>query len=486
MKETLSVRLRHMTIVLSGTVVLGTLAACAVNPATGNSQLSLFDEAEEIALGAEVDRDFLTNFRRYDDPELEAYVAALGHRMAAVSERPSLPWSFHIADDEIVNAFAVPGGRIYVTRGLLAHLTSEAELAGVLGHEIGHVTARHSVNGMSRDIAISLGAAVGLALLDVDEAGQELASLGLGLIFLKFSRSQEQQADQLGVRYMQRAGLDPHGVVNALRRLQEVSHAQSDSWSPVWLSTHPDPDKRWQRLAEQTGLGPGGMPTTVEIHAFATRMDGLVYGPDPRNGTLTNNTFMQLNDGFQITFPAGWSVEREGQTVAAQSTSADAMVMLLPQQAKTVHEAAGAFGQEDGIEVQKWWDEARGGLPARHLNFKLDEGDGQPVWGTVSFVQAPGRVVAAFALAEYDAWSRHGQALRASLASITRTADLGKATPRPARLGIVTLSKAMTIRQVGQQFSPRTAPETLALLNQVGVDQSLPAGRTVKVVRPGR
>ncbi len=179
----------RLPILIAGLVGLAVLTACSINPATGNSQLAFFDEAEEIALGAEVDRDFLANFRRYEDPELEAYVAALGHRMAAVSERPSLPWSFHIVDDEMVNAFAVPGGRIYVTRGLLAHLTSEADLAGVLGHEIGHVTARHSVNALSRELAIGLGAAVGLALLDVGEAGEEVASLGLGLMFLKFSRT---------------------------------------------------------------------------------------------------------------------------------------------------------------------------------------------------------------------------------------------------------------------------------------------------------
>jgi predicted Zn-dependent protease len=406
--------------------------------------------------------------------------------MAAVSERPSLPWSFHIVDDEMVNAFAVPGGRIYVTRGLLAHLTSEADLAGVLGHEIGHVTARHSVSALSRELAIGLGAAVGLALLDVGEAGEEVASLGLGLMFLKFSRTQEQQADQLGVRYVQRAGLDPHGVVNALRRLQEVSQAYGGGGSPVWLATHPDPDKRWQRLAEDAGLGPARLPTTEEINAFAARLDGLVYGPDPRNGTLTNNTFVQLLDGFQITFPKGWSVEREGQTLAAQSASEDAMVMLVPQQATAVHAAAGAFGQEEGIVVDKWWDEPRGGLPARHLNFKLDGGDGQPLWGTVSFVQAPGRVVAVFGLAEYDAWSTHGHAIRTALGSIGGTADPGKASPRPARLGVVTLTQAMTIRQVAQQFARATAPETLALLNQVGVDQNLPRGRAVKIVRAGR
>ena len=188
------------------------LAGCGtpvVNPVTGKTERSVMTEADEIAEGRKAHPQIVQEYGRVDDARLQAYVSEIGQRLARQSHRAQLPWTFTVLDSPEVNAFALPGGYVYVTRGILAHLGSEAELAGVLGHEIGHVTARHSVNGMSRELAIGLGAAVGLALLDVDEAGQELASLGLGLMFLKFSRSQEQQADQLGVRYVHRAGLDP-------------------------------------------------------------------------------------------------------------------------------------------------------------------------------------------------------------------------------------------------------------------------------------
>jgi predicted Zn-dependent protease len=465
---------------------LGTLlTACAINPATGQSQLSFFTEAEEIALGAEVDHEFLSNSRRYDDPELVEYVADLGRRLAAVSERPDLPWSFHVSDDEIVNAFALPGGRIYVTRGLLAHLESEAELAGVLGHEIGHVTARHSVNGLSRDLAISLGVAAGLVLFDVDETGELVTSLGLSLMFLKFSRNQERQADQLGVRYTERAGLEPHGVVEALRVLRSVSQAQGDGWFPVWLSTHPDPDRRWQRLAEETGLGPGRPSTDAEINTYVSRLDGMVYGPDPRNGVIEGNAYVQLRDGFQMSFPAGWKIEREGQTLAAGNASEDAVVMLLPQLAETVNEAADTFGEQDGISIDKSWDETLGGLPARFANFRatIDE---ETIWGIAAFVRTPGRVVAILSLAEYDAWPRYGEAMQRSMRSVGRVTQPDRRASEPARLRIVDLQREMNARQIAQQYSPKTEPATIALLNQVDIDEPIPAGRRVKIVQTAR
>jgi predicted Zn-dependent protease len=473
-----------LALVLLATVGSG-LTACAINPATGQSQLSLFTEAEEIELGAEVDREFLSNSRRYDDPALEAYVASLGHRMAAVSERPDLPWSFHIADDEIINAFALPGGPIYVTRGLLAHLESEAELAGVLGHEIGHVTARHSVNGLSRDLAITLGVAAGLALFDIGETGELVSSLGLSLMLLKFNRNQERQADQLGVRYTERAGLDPHGVVEVLRVLQAASQSQDDGWFPAWLSTHPDPDRRWQRLAEETGLAPGKPPTDAEINEYVSRLDGLVYGPDPRNGVFEGNAYIQHRDGFQMRFPTGWEIEREGQTLAAQSSTEDAIVMLLPQLVETVNEAVEAFESQDGVSIDKSWNETLGGLPARFANFRILE-DEETTWGSAAFVRTPGKVVAILGLAEYDAWSRHGKALRRSMRSIGHVTQPNRHQTRPAQLKIVSLPRAMNARQIAKRYSPGTEPATIALLNQVTIDQPIPAGRKVKVVRTVR
>jgi hypothetical protein len=161
-------------------------AACATNPATGERQLSLIGEDQEIAMGREADHDVQVSIGIYEDPELERYLDGVGQRLAARSERPDLPWTFRIADDPAVNAFALPGGFIYVTRGLLATLNTEAELAAVVGHEIGHVTARHAVNRISKAQLAGLGLGIGMILSPDLAQFSDLANLGLNLLFLKY------------------------------------------------------------------------------------------------------------------------------------------------------------------------------------------------------------------------------------------------------------------------------------------------------------
>src|SRR4029077_11437358 len=184
-------------------------AGCALNPATGAGQLMLISEPQEIAMGRDYDQQVAASIGLYADNAWQHWIQQFGAQLPATSERPNLPWTFHIVDDPVVNAFALPGGYIYVTRGILAHLTSEAELGGVVGHEIGHVTARHSVSQLSKQQLAQLGLAVGsIASPDFGRyAG--LAGQALGVLFLKYSRDNESQADDLGLRYMRRANYDP-------------------------------------------------------------------------------------------------------------------------------------------------------------------------------------------------------------------------------------------------------------------------------------
>ncbi len=177
-------------------------AGCATNPATGQRQLSLISENQEIQMGLEADPSVVSSMGLDPDSGRQRYVRELGMRLARVSERPNLPWTFRVIDDPVVNAFAIPGGHIYVTRGILAHLNSEAELASVIGHEIGHVTARHSVTQMSQQQLMQLGLVVGVALKPGLAKYAGVASQGMQLLFLKYSRDDESQADQLGLRYI--------------------------------------------------------------------------------------------------------------------------------------------------------------------------------------------------------------------------------------------------------------------------------------------
>ncbi len=158
-------------------------------------------------------------------PGLQSYVAAVGRKLAAGTTRPDLPWAFHVVDDPSPNAFALPGGYIFVTRGLVDLMTNEAELAAVLGHEIGHVTARHSVEQLSRQELAQLGLGIGMAVSpQLAQLGQ-LANQGLGLLFLKYGRDDERQADALGFKYMVQQGYEPEQMVNVFRALQTFEQA---------------------------------------------------------------------------------------------------------------------------------------------------------------------------------------------------------------------------------------------------------------------
>src|SRR5512134_1704571 len=197
--------------------------ACATNPATGRKQLMLVSEAQEIAMGKEADQEAVAAYGLYPDPKVQAYVNELGQRLAKASERPSLPWSFKVVDDASVNAFALPGGYIYVTRGIMTHLRSEAELAGVLGHEIGHVTGRHSAQQMSQQQLAMGGLLIGMVAVPELQQYGGLVQQGLGLLFLKFGRDDENEADQLGLRYMTREAYEPRELLEVFGVLDRVT-----------------------------------------------------------------------------------------------------------------------------------------------------------------------------------------------------------------------------------------------------------------------
>ena len=200
-------------------LVAGFAVACATNPVTGKKEISLVSEAQEIAMGQQADAEVRREMGLYDDSELQRYVADIGERLARASHRPHLPWQFAVVDHPAVNAFALPGGFIYITRGILPYLQDEAELAGVLGHEIGHVTARHSAQQATRAMGGQIGMlALGIFVPATQPFG-DVASVGLGVLFMKFGRDDEREADRVGIEYAAKGGWDPTAVPDVLQTL---------------------------------------------------------------------------------------------------------------------------------------------------------------------------------------------------------------------------------------------------------------------------
>lgn len=227
------------------------VAACTTNPATGQKNFNILGQAEEIQLGNQAQPQFLASYGgEIPSAEIDAYVNGIGHRLAAVSERPDMPWEFHVVDSAVINAFALPGGKVFMSRALMAKMTNEAQLAGVLGHEVGHVTAQHIGQQMSQATALQIGLA---ALGAAGGNSAYLQALGMGaqaggsLYLLKFGRDQESQADELGVRYMTRLGYNPKAQIQVMEILKAAS---GSGGSAEMLSTHPLPQTRIDRLTK--------------------------------------------------------------------------------------------------------------------------------------------------------------------------------------------------------------------------------------------
>ena len=282
-------------------------AACATNPATGKRQINLMSEAQEISAGQEADAQVKKEMGIYNDANLQEYVSGIGMRLAMVSERPTLPWHYTVVDSPVVNAFALPGGYIYITRGILPFLNDEAQLAGVLGHETGHVTARHSAQQYTR----AIGGTIGLVALGIFVPGArpfgQLAEQGLGVLFLKYSRGNELQADQLGARYASRANWDPAGVPDMLATLGRIDEASGQTKGiPNWLETHPEPLARVKEIqpeVQQLSAGRTGFVRNQD--ALFRAVDGIIYGDNPDQGIVRGTAFIHPPLRFRIDFPNG-------------------------------------------------------------------------------------------------------------------------------------------------------------------------------------
>lgn len=466
-------------------LVLSTLllnVSCSMNPATGKQQLSFYNEQQEIEMGQEADQEIVSSVGLYDDPELQAYVEDLGKELAARSERPNLPWSFKVLDDPAVNAFALPGGYVYVTRGLLSHMTSEAELSGVVGHEIGHVTARHGVNQASKQMLAMIGLGA-VALLDEDLADWAgVASIGLGLMFLKYSRDDERQADDLGLRYMTRAGYDPREMPGVFTVLQGVQTIEGGGRLPSWLSTHPDPGARHDRLQKAVAELPGDYSTaTVNREGYLSHLDGLVFGDNPREGYFQGNAFVHPDMRFRVDFPAGWETSNEKASVSATSPSEDAVLQVSLSEEATPEAAEEKFFEEEGLSQGDSWDKGVHGLPASWSRFEYEDTESK-LNGTVAFVKHDGNVFQLLAISAPDQWETNRRALEGALASFSRLDDPKALNARPQRLHLVKLTKEMTLEEFDKKYPSAIKMELLALINHVQPGERIPAGTLVKRV----
>lgn len=465
----------------AGLAVAVLVAGCARNPATGHNELMLVSESQEIQMGTQYDSQVVATIGLYPDPSLQSYVQALGTRLAATSERTKLPWTFRVVDDPAVNAFAVPGGYIYVTRGILAHMNNEAQLATVLSHEIGHVTARHTAAQMSKEQLAGLGLAIGSIASSRVAQYAGVASQALGVLFLKFSRDNENQADELGVRYSSRANFDSREMANVMRLLDKLS-SDGGGRLPEWLATHPNPGNRLEHINSMIAkLQTDFTGTTVNREGYERRLDGIVFGANPREGFFKGTEFYHPDLRFHVSFPNGWRVINGKQAVAGQSPQQDAVIELTLAQGSNAEQSARAFLSTEGIQAGTLTRGNVNGLTANTAPFAAATESGT-LRGSAVFVEYRNHVYRLLAYSPESRWSNYQSVAQHSLTSFGPVNDPSILNVQPQHLTVFSLDRRTTIAELARQ-RPSPAPvATLALINQVEENTQLETGRIVKWV----
>ncbi len=460
------------------------LSACAIDPVTGRSTLMLMSERQEIALGEQNDAASLEHFGVYADADIQHWVEEVGLPMAAAAERPHLPWTFRVLDDAAVNAFAGGGGYVYLTRGILAWANSEAEIVGVLGHEIGHVTARHIAERYTSATLAQVGFAAGMVLSpELRSVGGELQT-GLGLLMLKFSRDNESESDRLGVRYAVRAGYDARELAGFFTTLDRLAGPAQDRL-PSWASTHPAPAGRAAEVmrAAESLVAAGQLRVGREAHL--ARIDGLVFGDDPREGVLEGRSFKHPELLFQVEFPADWQVQNGKTVVVAAPRDGSALVALTAteRQGESLREHANAALQARGATNIRGGRTTVAGLPAYWAAYNASD-DGVILGVRETYVEYRGLVYDLIGYARDRDYARYAASFEDYGGSFRewsrREADLYQ----PDRIRIVHTPRAGRF-DTFVTAGPAADVERLALLNGLEPGTKVASGFPLKTVVAG-
>ncbi|HEX6913916.1 MAG TPA: M48 family metalloprotease, partial [Chitinophagaceae bacterium] len=464
--------------------------SCARNPVTGKSQIVFMSEAQEIAMGQEADPQIIAQYGLYGDSALQQYITQKGREMAAISHRPNLTYNFRILESEVVNAFAVPGGYVYFTRGIMAYFNNEAEFTGVLGHEIGHIAARHSVEQQRNQILGQLGIIAGVIINPDLAQFADVASQGLGLLFLKFGRDAERESDRLGVEYSSKIGYDAHQMAGFFTTLERQSALAGSVELPDFLSTHPNPGDRhdatdklateWQQKLKLTN-------PKVNRNEYLRRIEGLIYGEDPKQGFLENNVFYHPELKFQFPVPAGWNYQNTPQAVQIAPKDGKALMIFTLAKGNSLQEAASNAMQQYKLQVVESRQATVNGLPALYvIADQPAQQQGQPGLRTMSyFIQYGGNIYHFIGVSTVADFNNYAGAFSNVSQNFRQLTDPAKLNKKADRIRIRTVATTGTLQQALLSFNmPQARLEELAIVNGMKLTDNVSRGTLIKIIAP--
>jgi predicted Zn-dependent protease len=490
--------LRRLVAVALLSICLPWLQTCTTNPATGASEFTPFMSPEdEVKVGVEQHRQILAEFGgAYEDRRIQAYVNDLGQRLAAQSELPDLKWTFTVLDSDIVNAFALPGGFVYVSRGLLALADTEDQLAGVLGHEIGHVTARHAANRYSAAAGTSILVTSAAILSDIflgGGTGQLIGQAG-GIaaqgFLASYSRSQELQADELGIRYLARTDYDTESMADFLAKMEDeaslLAKLQNDAPRGFsYLDTHPPTEERVAEARQLAAATPGSQkPGTRQ--AFFQKIDGLIYGDSPEQGFRKGREF--LHPGLRIAFqvPQGFFLLNSPQKLIARGPDGTAIVFDAAPQGFSGGPSQYLTQWTSGARLQGREDFTTHGLPGATGYAQARTNSGTALLRLAAIAWPDGRIYRFQFLAPASKANQYDPEFKQVLQSFRQLSTKEAAALRPDRIHPYRVRSGDTVSSLARRLPfDKLAEERLQVLNGLNSGTSLAPGTWIKMVSGG-
>jgi len=494
---------RHLLIPVLLTLVAAAGSGCVstgTNPVSGNTRAYGYSWEEEIQLGQEADGQIQNQYGVYDDEELQAYVDEVAREVLAESHlrRPDTPerfrnveFTFRVLDSPVVNAFALPGGYVYVTRGLLAHLNNEAQLAMVLGHEVAHVAARHASQRAARQ-QLTQGLLLGGAIAGQVAFGGNVAEnvMGLGgtaaqLLSLSYSRENERESDRLGVEYAVKAGYEgAEGAAffTSLKRMQK----QSNQSLPSWQSSHPDPGEREKTIVQLAREWQERVPGTakrINQDPYYATLERTVLGDNPRQGFTENNTFYHPDLEFRFPTPAGWQVQNQPRQVAMIAPEQAAYTIFGFSEGDTPEAAAQDFMGQEGLTVQEQRSTTVNGRTAYRVLAQAQDQQGQTLRVLSYFIADQDRVYQFQGVTTADRYGEYRSAFEGTMTGFARLTDPDKLNVQPTRIAIRPAARSASFRTFaeGSILPDGMGMTDLAIINQLELDTIVETGRPLKL-----
>ena len=475
--------------------VLVTVGGCATNPVTGGHDIVTMSEAKEIELGRKMHPQILQQYGRYDDEAVQQYVNDVGQRIARSSHRPNLQYTFTVLDSNDVNAFALPGGYVYITRGIMAYLNNEAQLAAVLGHEIGHVTARHAVRQQTGATAAGVGAAV-VGILTGSPDLYNVASAAGGALISGYGRDMELEADKLGAEYLNRIGFQPEAMIDVVRLLKnqemlEVQMARQENRKPrIYhgvFASHPDNDTRLHEVVKEAHKINVTEQRPDNRDVYLSHVDGLAVGSSRAQGVVRGSRFYHGDLGITMAFPSGWVVDNQPSKVIAYTQAKDSMIDVSaqpPPQNVAPKEFLGKLLQGTPTTSAQPLDV--NGLPgyvATVRSIGLPWGNQGPAMVAVVYFNNLAYVFKG-APRQAAGLSSFEPVFLSSVKTFRRLKDNEFQQADPDHVKVIVAGQGTTIEQLAKG-SPikKYATERLRLLNDLYPDKEPTAGQKIKIVR---